>query len=384
MNEEFKNELKELVLQNNAYCVSIFMPAYRAGADVQQNPIRFKNLLRESEHQLVSLGMRQADAAELLRPGHDLLANGVFWRQQLGGLAVFISRDLFRFYSLPLHFEELAVVSDRFHLKSLLRLLEEDGRFYVLALSQKELRLFECTRFGVRRVEIQDAPRSIDEALKYDDPQRQLQYHTRAQGHGAGRRAAMFHGQGVGIDDNKSNILRYCLMIDEGMQKVLREENTPLVLAGVDYLLAIYREANSYPHLLKEGLAGNPDILSAEELQAKAWEIVQPIFKQKQEESMSKYRRLAGTGFASADIREIVPAARFGKVESLFLLLGRQLWGVFDPDRNEVIVHPEAQPGDQDLLDLAAVHTFIDGGDVYLVEEEQIGSDQSAAAVFRY
>lgn len=384
MNEEFRSELKELVETKSAHCVSIFMPTHRAGVDVQQNPIRFKNLLRESEQQLVSLGMRQVDAARLLKPGNELLGSGVFWRQQVDGLAAFIAPDLFRHYSVPLHFEELSVVTDRFHLKPLLRLLGNDGRFYVLALSQKDLRLFECTRFGVRQVDLQDVPKSIDEALKYDDPQRQLQYHTGTQGHGAGKRAAMFHGQGVGTDDSKSNIWRYCLMIDEGLRKVLREERAPLILAGVDYLLPIYREANSYAHLLEKGITGNPDILSAEELQAKAWEIVQPLFQKEQEEAMAKYRQLAGTGIASSDVKEIVSAAGFGRVETLFLPIGKQLWGVFDPATNEVIMHEDAQPGDQDLLDLAGIETFSNGGSVYIVEPEKIGGDQLVAAVFRY
>lgn len=384
MNPEFREELKELVQKQGGPCVSIFMPTHRAGAEVQQNPIRLKNLLRESEQQLVALGTRQPDARELLSSAQSLLSDGYFWRQQADGLAMFIAPDVFRTYSLPIHFDELSVVTDRFHLKPLLRVLAEDDRFFVLALSQKELRLFECSRFGVSLVELEGVPIGIDEALKYDDPQRQLQYHTGTQGRGGSKRAAMFHGQGVGVDDNKSNIWRYCLMIDDGLHKLLREEHAPLVLAGVDYLLPIYREASGYPHLVEPSITGNPDVLSAEELHAKAWEIVQPHFRQEQEEAMAKYSRLAGTGLASGDVREIVPAAYFGRVESVFLPVGKQVWGSFDPQNSEVDHHEEAKPGDQDLLDLVAIQTFINGGAVYVVEPEQITNNQLAAAVFRY
>jgi len=384
MNPEFREELKELVQKQGGPCVSIFMPTHRAGAEVQQNPIRLKNLLRESEQQLVALGTRQTDARELLSKAQGLLADGYFWRQQADGLAVFIAPDVFRTYSLPIHFDELSVVTDRFHLKPLLRVLAEDDRFLVLALSQKELRVFECTRFGVSLVELESVPKSIDEALKYDDPQRQLQFHTGTQGRGGGKRAAMFHGQGVGVDDNKSNIWRYCLMINDGLHKLLRDEHAPLVLAGVDYLLPIYREANGYPHLLETCITGNPDVLSADELHSKAWEIVQPHFKQEQEEAMAKYSRLAGTGLASGDLREIVPAAYFGRVESVFLPVGKPIWGSFDPQKSEIDLHAEAQPGDQDLLDLVAIQTFTNGGAVYVVEPGQIANKQLAAAVFRY
>lgn len=384
MNEEFKKELQELVQTRGRPCVSIFMPTHRAGADAQQNPIRLKNLLRESEKQLNSLNIRPGEIKEFLSPANELLGDGFFWRKQADGLAVFIARDLFRTYSLPIHFDELSVVTDRFHLKPLLRLFGEDGRFFVLALSQKDLRVYDCTRFGVSLMEIEGVPKSIDEALKYDDPQRQLQYHTGTQGRGAGKRAAMFHGQGVGIDDNKANILRYCLMIDDGLQKVLREKQAPLILAGVDYLLPIYREANSYPHLLDKGITGNPDSLSAEDLHAKAWELVRPHFAKEQEDAQARYRQFAGTGLASSDTKEIVPAACFGRIETLFLRLGTRHWGTFDEETSEVVLHEEAEPGDQDLLDLAGIETFINGGSVYIVEPEKIADDQEVAAVFRY
>jgi hypothetical protein len=47
-------------------------------------------------------------------------------------------------------------------------------------------------------------------------------------------------------------------------------------------------------------------------------------------------------------------------------------------------VHAEAEPGDEDLLDLAAVHTFLNGGMVYAVEPEQMPSYATLAALFRY
>jgi len=47
-------------------------------------------------------------------------------------------------------------------------------------------------------VELEDVPQSIAEALRYDDPEKSLQFHTGTSGGGNGERAAMFHGQGIG------------------------------------------------------------------------------------------------------------------------------------------------------------------------------------------
>ena len=99
----------------------------------------------------------------------------------------------------------------------------------------------------------------------------------------------MFHGQGAGNDDEKDNILRYFRKVNGALQELLKNQRSPLVLAGVEYLFPIYKEANNYPQLLDEGITGNPDELKAEELHEQAWKIVQPYFEQAQQEVVNRY-----------------------------------------------------------------------------------------------
>jgi len=171
-------------------------------------------------------------------------------------LALFISPGMFRLYQLPARFEPLVVVAHRFHLKPLLIFLG-DNEFFVLALSQNEVRLFEGSRMGLSAIDdLEGVPKSLADALKYDELVKHLQFRTGIGTGGArGERAAMFHGQSA--DDAKDKILRYFRQIDQGLQDFLREEPAPLLLAGVEYLLPIYKEANTYQHLLGEGITGN-------------------------------------------------------------------------------------------------------------------------------
>jgi Bacterial archaeo-eukaryotic release factor family 7 len=377
------DELKTLMQHEEKSCVSLYMPAHRTAPETLQDPIRFKNLLRQAEERLVSGGLRAADARQILAPAEKLLDNHRFWQHQSDGLATFLAPDVSHYYRLPLRFEELVVVTERFHLTPLLPLLTGDGRFYVLALSQNAVRLLQCTRYHVSEVDLEGLPTSLDEALKYDDPERQLQFHTGTPP-GTGRRPAMFHGHGVGIDDSKDNILRYCQQLDAGLRTLLQGEQAPLVLAAVDYLMPIYREANTYGHLLPDGVSGNPEGLRAEELQAQAWQVVELSFRQAQEEAQSQYHRLAGTGRTATDIREVLPAAAHGRVECLFVAVGVQQWGTYDRDGDTLQAHQEAQPGDEDLLDLAAMLTISNGGIVYAVEPTEVPGEGTVAAIFRY
>jgi hypothetical protein len=165
---------------------------------------------------------------------------------------------------------------------------------------------------------------------------------------------------------------------------LLKEEQAPLVLAGVEYLLPIYREVNTYQYLLDGGITGNPEGLSSENLHRQAWAQVEPYFKREQEAAAARYRQLAGTGKTSHDPKEIVPAAYHGRVESLFVAVGRQQWGDYDPGVNRVNLNSKAEPGSSDLLDLAATQTLLHGGSVFAVDPSDVPDEALLAAVFRY
>ena len=380
------DEIKTLVEQPKGLCVSIYMPTYRAG-DIPQNPIRFKNVMRKAEELLKENGLSDTEALDLLKPAQEI-DNSDFWEHQDHGLAIFIAEGIFRYYSVPLSWPELVVVTDHFHLKPLLTLLINDGEFYILALSQKQIRFLECTRSSVREIELEDIPTNMDDALQYDETAKEGQNRIMTSKGGTNnpyQHAGSFHGQGSpDQDDIKQDLLQFFHLIDAGLQKYLKGKKAPLVLTGVEYIFPIYREANTYQHLVEEGINGNTKILTPEELQAEAWKIVEPIFSQAQEEAIEHYRELAAVQKASTDLKEAVPAAYYGRVEQLFVAVGVQQWGSFDPQTNTIYLHSEAEVGDEDLLDSAAIQTLLNGGTVYAVEPEKVPDQAQLAAVFRY
>jgi len=364
-------------------CVSIYLPTHRAGRGVKQDRIRLKNLLTTAEKRLLAQGIRTSEAKAILAPAQHLLADGFFWRHQSDGLVVFLSPKMSQHYRLPLDFKELVVVTNRFHVKPLLPLLTDDGQFYVLALSQKQVRLLQGTRHSISEIELEGIPSNLAEALKYDQFEKQLQFHTRT-ANARGRRAAMYHGQGIGVDNAKTTILQYFRQIDRGLRELLRDERVPLMIAGVNYLLPIYREANTYPHLVDAVVMGNPDRTRVEELHKKAWVLLRPRFHKARRDAVAEYQQLAGTGRTSRDVREIVSAAFHRRVARLFVAVGVQRWGTFDPKDHALRLHDEVKPGDEDLLDYAAIQTLINGGIIYAVKPSLVPDDAALAAVFRY
>jgi hypothetical protein len=111
---------------------------------------------------------------------------------------------------------------------------------------------------------------------------------------------------------------------------------------------------------------------------------VQPLFQQAQEGAAAQYRQLVGTGRATCDIPAIVMAAYDGRIDTLFVPVGVQQWGMFDRESRSVQVHHEAEAGDEDLLDVAAMYTLLKRGTVHALTPNELPDRSLAAAILRY
>ena len=278
------------------------------------------------------------------------------------------------------------MVGERFHFGPLLPLLSGDGRFHVLALSQKRVRLLEGTRDSVREMDLHDIPESLQDAVGYDWEEKTLQFHsgTATTGATGGRRRAMYHGQNVGEEDEQEEIQKFLHLVDNGIRKMLRDPQEPLVLAGVEYMRAMYRQASHHPNLLQDGVDGNPDALSPEQIHARSWPVVEPEFQRAQEEAKSVWNRLAGGDRVEDELEAIVPASHDGRVDTLFVATDRHRWGTWDPESREIERADSPTNGHEDLLDRAALDTLLHGGRVFAVPRDEVPGDGEVAAVYRY
>ena len=144
------------------------------------------------------------------------------------------------------------------------------------------------------------------------------------------------------------------------------------------------QKSRLFEGLLPAGIVGNPDRLSAPELHVKAWEIVRESYDQARTLAIRQYTECADPSRNSSKLTEILPAASHGRVYTLYVPLGAALWGEFDPKDGTVSLHDQALPGDENLLNLAVVHTILNGGAVYALPQEQMPEGTVVASLFRY
>lgn len=345
MNLLLPADIESLVEVRRGPCLSFYFPAFPPGARTRQGAIRLQALLGEAGEELRARGLEETAVETLLRPLKDLLTDLSFWNAREEGIALFRSPGFLQAFHLACAFPERWFIGKRFFLKPLLPLVAGDHPFLAMALSQREVRLLEVTGQTVRRLEPPGLPA----------------------------------GQG----DRKEEPHRFFRQVESAFRKLLAGRTAPLVLAGAEPLPAIYREISGYPHLAAVVIHGNPEDWTDEELRDRAWRLLEPTFQETRRRTAERFGELTGTGRVSSDVTEILPAARQGRVETLFLACDTDVWGRLDPVEN-VVVHPASEEGDEELLDAAALFSLRHGGMVYGLGRGEIPGGGDLAAVFRY
>lgn len=385
MNAMSRSQLESLVRLEGSPCVSIYMPLAGGGAKTtHEDHVRFRNLLRSAAGELADLGWSREAAEELLAPAAALAADPEPWNGPAGGLAVFLAPGFLRPARVELALPERVAVGERFLVRPLLPVLDRVERFYVLAASLAAIRLIEVTPGGARALDLPGVPRSFREAMG------ELAYHSDVTAHtstpGAlGRRAAIFHGHGDDDEEHfKDDVLNYFRRVLEAIERTLPEPGAPVVLAAVERHLPSLRQAGRRLRFLDDALVGNPDLASDAELAGRARERVDGEVARSLDRELVRWVESRESGRTELELERIVRRADEGRVDTLFLGGEAERWGSFERDLGRVTIHETREPGDVDLLDLAAGRVLATGGDVHQLPLGTLPEGRAALALLRW
>jgi Bacterial archaeo-eukaryotic release factor family 7 len=367
--------LLRLAGRHRSPCVSILLPTHTAGAETRQDPVRLANLARSAETALFEHGgLSGRDADLALAPVRELLDDSSFWRHQSHGLALYAADGACAAFRVPLPLAEECFVGSTFRLRPLLPLVVGDGLFFVLALSQNEVRLFEGTRFTIAELSLGTIPSNMADALAHEDPEASLQVRSVGQ-------AGMFHGHGVGGEVDKQTLERFFRSVDRGVRDRLGCSPQPLVLACVRYYLPIYRAVTAYT-VAEDCIEGNPERRAGRDLHERGWDIVAPRFAAARDGAEARLHEATGSGRAALGVAAVMAAAASRRVATLLLHGPDPCWGRADVG-GRVEIHETYQPGDEDLVEAAALATLSAGAEVYL-DSPAVPEAERVAAVLRW
>lgn len=372
--------LRALMQAQVAPCISIYQPTHRHFPGNQQDPIRFKNLLRGVEESLRS-GGHSAD--DLRAPLHTLLADAAFWNHTLDGLAVLAAPGLFRVFQVRRPIKELAVVADSFHVKPLLRVVQSSDRYHVLCVTRRSARVFEGNRDGLHELHPDAFPADIESAL--GDQRTEPHQTVASYGTGTGGPGPMFHGHGSRKDEVDGDTEKYFRAVDRAViALVSKPSDLPLVLAALPEHQQAFRTVSRNPALIAAAVDGDPESMAGDRLSAAAWQAVEPGYLARLAGLSSAFSQAVAHQKGTSDLADAARAAVEGRVSHVLVDADRVRPGRLDPSTGGIVDLAMDDPAVGDMLDDLAEAVLRTGGDVVVVPTERMPSESGLAAILRY
>ncbi len=377
------SEIKDLASAPSP-CLSILLPLETAQEKSAQNGVRIKHAIEKAQCLLAEKAVDAEETRLMLTAIEDLAREELEASAGHPGLAIFRSPGVFQAFRVPRELAESVSIGDHFNIMPLLPLLNADQTFYILALSQRHIRLLRCTGHSSEEVALPDSiPKTLWEDKQTDQPDHD-QNNMASGGPSTGSMRGVISSTNTDREDRGEYLMHFYKHVDKGVAELLKKDGAPLVIAGVDYETALYRRENTYPHLVEQPVHGAADGLKGGELHKRALEAVQPYFEVPLTQALARYEKQAGGERASTTVKEIVKGAFDGRVSELILAEGAQYPGNFDQATDSVQGHKKPLPGDEDLLNAAAVQTILHAGQVFVVSPKKVPNGAPAIALFRW
>jgi hypothetical protein len=372
-----RTDLKTLAKESGP-CLSIFVTKTPR---VGKGPDPVKSALAAAEDQIAPLNLQRADRDAFLAPVRQLLEYDFSHSNGDSATALFRSTTDIHHFRLPYRVPDSVKLGNRFEVRPLIRALSEEQEFYILALSQKHCRLIHCTLSDSDEVPLPPTiPTSLLDYTQSDQPDHRLENRSHGGQKGKGTQG-MVIAFGTGSDaDQKDQYLRnFYNALDKELQSFLRDKPLPLVIAGVDYEIAVYHTISEYPALVPGGVQGAADSLKGGELHERALGVLKTYNESRADRALAAFEKGAADRIPHT-IPEIVPAAFDGRILSLFVAEAYRAPGRFDESSRQTT---GAQDGD-DLVETAILETIAHNGDVFLLPQEKMPGSHHIAALLRF
>lgn len=348
-------------------CVSIYLATSPLTQEIDKSRIALKNAASTAARQLESASLDRGRRDAMLDHLADLEEDNEFWRYQAHSLAIFVTPDAIRTFRLPNTLTEMVEVSDRFHLKPLLRAVTFRNAGYVLAVSENAVRLIEVSPdLPASAVTVPNMPQGAADAVNKST------INDRS------------HARRIQGDEGKKvQLAKYVRRIDGALRPVLANEDLPVILAATDPIASLVRSVSGLD-FEPQTIAGSPDSLTDGELSEMARDILDQRYRRKIEEFNALYEQRAGQMRATTDLSEAARAATFGAIDTLLVNIDTVIDGTIDPDSGKIALSEEPDATNYGVVDEIAARAMASGARVLAVRQADLPNKGDLAAVLRY
>lgn len=361
-------DLTWLANHHAAASVSIYLPTTPLSQEAQADRIELGNLAKEAARQLLEAGADKRAVAAVTEQLQDLAADDEFWRFQAHSLAVFTTPQNTRTFRVASELPKTVEVSDRFHLKPLLRVVSFGQSAYVLALSENAVRVVEVSPdLPASAVKLQGMPKDAASAVRK-----------------ASIKDRSPSGRIQGDEGQNVRLRQFARKVDAALRDLLAGSGVPLVLAAAPPISLIYPSVNSHPNLVAQTIEGNPEALSDADLAMRARDVLDALHAQQVRDWGSLFARRESQGRATTDLAQAARAATFGAVDSLLVDIEQSIPGIVDEETGAVTLAEAADARSYGVVDEIARRVLAARGRVLGVRKGDVPHGAALAAVLRY
>jgi hypothetical protein len=361
-------EIRALARTRADACVSIYLATTPQTQHVGASRIALGNLTKSALEQLVANGLDKRRLAALESELSALAEDDAFWRLQAHSLAVLATPDSVRTFRLATDISDKLEVSDRFHLKPLLRAIAFPQHAFVLALSENAVRLVEVfADLPPSAVSIPALPANAAAATG------RASVNDRSPS-----------GRIQGVEGQKVLLRQYARQVDGSLRAVLSGRQTPLILAATEPLASIYRAVSTYPDLAPGNITPGADQATDNDLAQAAREVLDRYYSDEVDAAMALFQSRLGQRRATTDIGEAARAATYGAVETLLVDIDQVLPGTVDETSGEVSLAQAPSARSYDVFDEIAARAILAGASFLGVRKADLPGGASIAVTLRY
>ncbi len=256
-------------------------------------------------------------------------------------LGIFVTQGFAGFTVLPFETKPISVVANSFHVKPLLRWMQNEKPFSVLHFEVDRAYLYLATASEIRL---------HDEIL--------------------------FVGQ--------KSLSHHVANIESQVHAKLSKLKLPLVLSGVQSMVNVYKTISRAKNIFSIKSDERIDTELADSLRIQSLEVLGEFFDRQESQLLQKYWTARVKNLTTSNLNEIVNLALKGEVKSLYINEKLHIWGQINYRTGKFTYHPrQLDAQDEDILDDLAEIVLYHKGEVFVLPTEKMPESQAAAAILR-